>query len=183
MVTETHLRPGDVGSLRVPHYYVVTDCSRPTPVGKKLGGGVAILAHENFMAEEIKEQKGAHTPTIESCAIRLFPTEDPRTVIQITGIYMAPSRLNGVTMPRLLKLSNITPAEDHHDICPHLIGGDLNTPSWSTLYNEWIQEGGMIELIGPVTPTFALGTAIDKFLFVPGSYIRSTLLSPWRPLP
>ena len=33
-----------------------------------------------------------------------------------------------------------------------------------------------MDLVNPQMPTYAGGTAIDKFLFVPGAYIPSTLL-------
>ena len=44
------------------------------------------------------------------------------------------------------------------------------------MYEEWLQAGSIMELVNPEAPTFATGSALDKFLFVPGSYIPSTFL-------
>ena len=58
------------------------------------------------------------------------------------------------------------------------MGGDFNTTSWMPLHEEWLQEAGVIVLIDPSTPTYSRGTAIDKYLFVPGTYLPSSLLPP-----
>ena len=39
VVTETHLRKGDIKGLSFPDYYVRGDFCRPTPVGERIGGG------------------------------------------------------------------------------------------------------------------------------------------------
>ena len=57
---------------------------------------------------------------------------------------------------------------------PHIIAGDFNTTSWYTLFMDWLQDDGINELVDPNKPTFALGSSIDKFLFIPGYYIPST---------
>ena len=43
---------------------------------------------------------------------------------------------------------------------------------------EWTQEAGLQELVDPETPTFALGSSLDKLLFLPGRYVPSTFLTP-----
>ena len=43
------------------------------------------------------------------------------------------------------------------------------------LFSEWAQGSGAWQLAGPDIPTYALGATIDKFLFLPGYYIPSTL--------
>ena len=61
-------------------------------------------------------------------------------------------------------------------VLPQISGGDFNVTGWSTLYEEWLQEVGAMDLVNPQVPTYAGGTALDKFIFIPGEYIPSTLL-------
>ena len=44
------------------------------------------------------------------------------------------------------------------------------------VYEEWLQTGSITGLVDPEAPTFATGSALDKFLFVPGSDMPSTFL-------
>ena len=58
------------------------------------------------------------------------------------------------------------------------MAGDFNTTTWGVLFHEWTQEGGVVDLLEPIIPAFAVGTSSDKFLFVPGFYVPSTFLPP-----
>ena len=68
----------------------------------------------------------------------------------------------------------------HHtkEDVPHLLVGDFNTSSWGQLFAEWVNTQGLRELVDPEVPTYAMGSAIDKMLFLPGFYIPSSLLPP-----
>ena len=81
-------------------------------------------------------------------------------------------------MERLRQLSNPAFNIEVQDTFPHLIGGDFNVTSWQAQFAEWVQEAGAMELLDPEIPTNALGSALDKFQFVPGFYVPSTFLPP-----
>ena len=66
--------------------------------------------------------------------------------------------------------------KQEEELTPGIIGGDLNVTSWMSLYREWVQTEGMIELVNPCIPTYATGSAINKILFAPGGYMPSTFL-------
>ena len=175
LLTETHLREDDLDTFDIPHYHVVADYCRPTPVGEWIKGGVLILVHTNFDADELPKLTSL-APHIEHCSCTLFPTDDPATAIRVSGVYIPPTRGRALTMGRLQKMTAPLAASQGGDVVPHLLGGDFNITSWPGLFEEWLQEDGIWELTDPVAPTFASGSAIDKFLFVPGAYIPSTLL-------
>ena len=59
-----------------------------------------------------------------------------------------------------------------------MFGWRFNTSSWKQLYAEWVGTQGWQELVDPEIPTYALGSSIDKILFLPGYYIPSSLLPP-----
>ena len=175
IITETHLRTSELGRVNYKHYNVIADHCRDTPKGQHIGGGVLILVHQNFSAEELPQEKTL-TPQIEYCACRVFPTADPITAIDIIGTYLPPKQTGDLTMTGLHKLIDEKDTQPEEKRAPCIIGGDLNTTSWGILYQEWIHTEGIIELVDPREPTYTSGSAIDKLLFLPGRYIPSTFL-------
>ena len=81
-------------------------------------------------------------------------------------------------MQRLLKLSTPLGNQDSWDVYPHIMDTDFNITTWPSSFAEWTQEGEIWELLDPETPSFALGSAIDKFLFTPSHHAPSTFLPP-----
>ena len=177
VLSETHLRKADLATFSIEHYRIFGDYCRPTPVGESIRGGVLILVHEAFSAERIPERQDL-SPVIERCMARFYPTDDPETEIQVTGVYIPPGRVEQLTMEQLMVLREPEMSEVTQDTLPHILVGDFNVTTWRGLFSEWTQEGGMHELLHPDIPTFALGSSLDKFLFVPGYYIPSTFLPP-----
>ena len=175
IITETHLRQSDLAWVKCPGYNVVAHHCRRTPVGQRIDGGVLILVHVNFTtAKQPKIPRLA--PTIESCTTKIFPTENPITALRVTGVYIPPGGVATIKMETLKRLSAPGAEENTEETLPHIIGGDFNTTGWKRMYEEWLQTEGVFDLVDPQVPTYAGGTAIDKFLFVPGAYVPSTLL-------
>ena len=175
LITETHLRKPDLSWVRYPQYHIVADYCRRTPAGSRIGGGALILVHRNFTTAKIPKIHSI-LPKIEHCSTKLYPTNDPETAIRLTAVYIPPPKVKLLKMEVLEKLNRPTTDPDTHSTLPHILGGDFNTTGWRRLYEEWLQKTGTMDLVNPQMPTYAGGTAIDKFLFVPGSYIPSTLL-------
>ena len=175
LITETHLRKPDLAWIKFPQYHIVADYCRRTPTGQRIGGGVLILVHRNFTTAKIPRTPRL-SPIVEHCSTKIFPTNDLATTICITAIYIPPRQSKSLKMDTLKKLSNPTVDPDTKTILPHILGGDLNVTGWTMLYEEWLQEAGAMDLVNPQVPTYAGGTAIDKFIFLPGAYIPSTLL-------
>ena len=177
IITETHMRKTELGGFSFPEYYVRGDYCRPTPPGDRIGGGVLILVHRGISTEAV-DSVGGVEPVIEHCVIRLFPTEDPQTEMRLTGIYVSPSNTRRLTMDLLEKVGATSKGRETGEDVPHLIVGDLNTTSWEQLFAEWVGKQGLQELVGPEVPTYALGSSIDKMLFMPGFYVPSSFLPP-----
>ena len=145
IVTESHLRKRDLKKLRYKNYVVLADSCRPIPLGEHAAGGVVILVHANFTASELPEI--ADLPkAMEHCSIKLYLTQDPRTAVRISGLYIPPSGTKKLDMPSLQLLSEPLLDPRTTDALPHIIAGDLNTTSWPSLYQEWLQAAGMCEL-------------------------------------
>ena len=176
ILPETHLRQAELGGFRIQGYHIMREYCRDAPVGTRIGGGVLILVHANFSAERIGGREESLGPHIEHCSARFFPTEDPSTELRITGVYIPPSQVNSLTIDSLMRLVAPTMGVATGDVVPQLLGGDFNTTEWGSPFYEWTQEAGMQELVDPEVPTFALGSSLDKFLFVPGHYVPSTFL-------
>ena len=85
VLTETHLRKSDLEQIDYPQYSIIADHCRPTPEGEWIKGGVLILVHINFTAEELPKQTEL-LPVIENCACTVYPTADPITAIDIVGV-------------------------------------------------------------------------------------------------
>ena len=177
IISETHLRKSDLKTIKYRNYHVVADYCRKTPVGEQIRGGVLIIVHNNFTTDSLPKNKKVR-PTIESCSCRLYPTKNPITAIDVVGVYITPNNSKKLTLDLLNKLYRGPQKGDAkaEDTPPILFGGDFNTTSWPLLYEEWLQSAGLIDLVDPEVPTYAAGTAIDKFLFAPGRYIPSTFL-------
>ena len=128
VVTETHLREEELPKVRTPNYYRVAEFCREIPPGVRPGGGVLIMAHQNFSTksspyvEEIQED-------IEHCACLFFPTPNPKTALRVTGIYIPPPKIKTLTMQRLCSLSAPVTNEVTGDAFPHIMTGDFNATS------------------------------------------------------
>ena len=135
-----------------------------------------ILAHIDLVADELPKLTGL-LPHVEHCSCMLYPTEDAATATRVSGVYIPPPRVGRkVTLGRLRKLSAPTFDDCAGDVAPHLLGGDFNPTNWMPMYEEWLRAGSIMELVNPEAPSFATGSALDRFLFAPGSYIPSTFL-------
>ena len=177
IVTETHQRRAELARFRIRGFHILGECCRPTPMGVRIGGGVLILVRNTLTAEPYPKLPGIGA-AIEHCSVLLFPTDDPRTAIIITGVYISPANTGLLSRTWIGALSAPIVREETRTDYPHLIAGDFDVTTWQSMYDEWIQESGAQELLNPETPTFALGSTLDRMLFVPGSYIPPTFLAP-----
>ena len=95
--------------------------------------------------------------------------------LRITGVYFPPSAKPSIgDVAMLTDIGSVMRYKK--EVVGHLIGGDLNRPSWLSTYEEWAGEYGMVELTNPALGTFASGNSLDKFLFLPGSGIPPSFL-------
>ena len=133
--------------------------------------------HRGITTERVDGHRELET-VIEHCVVRMFPTEDPRTEVRITGIYISPAHTKELTLETLEKMGSTAKGVVTGEDVPHLLIGALNTSSWKQLYSEWVGTQGLHELVDPDIPTYAMGPSIDKILFLPGFYIPSSLLPP-----
>ena len=110
----------------------------------------------------------------------MYPTDEPETIIIITGVYIPPKRTKDLTLQKLKKLEkgNRDKIKRSEIIPSHIIGGDFNTTSWQELFHEWTQERGIRELTDPGQPTITTGGSIDKFLLIPGDFVPENLFPP-----
>ena len=136
-----------------------------------------ILVHQTVVSEKRSVLEGL-CAEIEHCSALIYPAEGPRAVLCLTGVHISPSNTAHLTLGRLAGLGAPMRSEEGPEDLPRIIAGDFNIATWSPLYAEWIQEHGLQELLGPATRTFALGSSIDNFLFLPGAYVPSTFLPP-----
>ena len=175
VITETHLRRHDLDRLHFRNYNKPSHYCRPTEEGRRIGGGVLLLVHNRFNTDKLPRLEGLD-PLVEHCSCILYPTDSLVTAIRISGVYIPPSGVGDLDLRLLRRLS--APCENPavSDAFPHLLAGDFNNTGWEAGYTEWTQEEGIIELLNPTVPTFAMGTSIDKFLFIPGFYFPSTFL-------
>ena len=175
IIPETHLRKPDLAWIRYPNYTVVADYCRRVPIGRHIAGGVLILVHNSITTAKLPRNLRL-APTFELRHTKLYPTKDPITAICISAVYLPPRGAKKIKMDMLHKLSEAVVDKDTNAVLPHIFAGDFNTTGWQRLYEEWLQEQGIMDLMNPQVPTYAGGSAIDKFLFMPGEYIPSTLL-------
>ena len=57
VVSETHRRKEDLKTAQYPKYKILADHCRETPIGEQIKGGVLILVHTDFSAEEIPKRE------------------------------------------------------------------------------------------------------------------------------
>ena len=177
VLTETHLRETDLERFQCQGFYAAAHHCRDTPEGERIGGGVLVLIRDGVTAEGLPELDGLDR-SIEHCAVSLRPTDDIRTTILLSGVYITPTAATTLRTERLLKLTEARSPRYLPADSPHILCGDFNVASWPEVYGEWLQEKGILELLDPETPTLVLGSSLDKFLFYPGLYIPSTSLPP-----
>ena len=172
-VTESHLRKRELKRIKFEGYTIIGEHCRQNP--GRITGGVLILVR-NAVAAEVEPEPSPFGPRscIEACSIMLYPTDQQETAIKITGVYISPKRTRALTAKKFAKLSKASINNKTGEIQQHLLVGDFNTTSWTSLFHEWTQEEGIWKLVNPELPTISTGGCIDKFLYVPGPYIPST---------
>ena len=137
-------------------------------------GGVLIMAKQHIRYRKMDEKPSASLP-LNSCSILVYMYARDIPALRMTGIYLPPS-----AKPKVESVAMLTDAASiatHiKETVGHLMGGDLNHPSWLTGYEEWLGDYGLIELTDPSLGTFASGNSLDEFLFLPGADIPASFL-------
>ena len=129
------MRRVELRGLKFPDYYIGGEYCRPTPTGERIGGGVLLLVHRGIVAETITGLPEL-APTVERCAMRLFPTEDPETEMRVSGVYIPPARTGALTQNILEEVGATARGRATGEDVPHLLVGDLNTSNWGQMYAE-----------------------------------------------
>ena len=104
VLSETHVRLGNLDFLNIPDYQIIADYCRRTPAGDYITGGVHILAQICFAAGELPNRTGP-PPHIEHCSCTLYPTGDPATALRASGVHIPPFRGRAMTLGRSQRLS------------------------------------------------------------------------------
>ena len=175
VLTETHLRERDLSKFKIRHYDIISSYCRVTE--NRIGGGVLILAHATCNIEKYTLPGDVPSP-LETCSAKLFPTMNPDAVLILTGIYIPPGQTRELSMKKLETLCEPCLADETSTPMSHILTGDLNTRTWSDLYEEWCSHYNLWDLCDPTEPTYTSGSTIDKMLFLAGGYIPSTFASP-----
>ena len=81
----------------------------------------------------------------EHCSTMLYPTHEKETPIQVTAIYLPPKKAAKVKIDLLRKLNRPRGNLEEEPTQPRVLGGDFNTTGWSRLYEEWLQEEGILD--------------------------------------
>ena len=179
VITETHLSDREVDRLVIPGYKIKNRDCRPDAAQ----GGVIILVRTGIACIKLPKVRRPALP-ISACTILLYPTGEETHQIRITGVYFPPSTSQPTTQSWVSPLTD----EDNQSYLPdgsvvnHLIVGDVNQNSWQGgndhCYHEWMQEVGAWELSDPIRPTHEKGSALDKFILLPGGDIPDAFLQP-----
>ena len=115
-------------------------------------------------------------PQIEHCSIRLYLSNQNAEALYVSGVYVPPSGSGGLKRRRFEDLCCEIHKESGSPALSHLIAGDFNITNWDQQYHEWLHESHIAELINPDAPTFATGSALDKFLFQTRGFVPASLL-------
>ena len=176
VATESHLRKEDLGRIDIPGYAIVGNFCRKG-LDMRIRGGVLILAQTTLTVDNVYDGQGDGIP-IESCAVDLRPTQDPRDAIRITGVYISPNNTKNATLRMLQDCRAAVQGgkRSGDGKQTHLLIGDFNPPSWEELMMEWCGEDGLWELTNPNIPTHNAGNALDRILLMVGESIPDTFL-------
>ena len=179
VITESHLNAEETKRLVIPGYTMdCKDCREDTA-----HGGVFIAVKQG-VAHKVLPMENRPLLPINACSMLVYPTGDEDYALRITGVYLPPPPTLTVE-PYML--DSLTERESQTNyatggMVSHLIVGDFNQHSWKggsdSLYQEWMAETGMWELSDPSMATHQQGSALDKFLMLPGRDIPENLL-PW----
>ena len=164
--------------------------------GPKVREGVLIIVQDGPPVSAVPGLRFPAAP-IDSCALVVYPTGEPREGLRITRVYCPPPpsredlgetarrQSEGETTrfkPSLVKMRELMNSDftqgDENDKLRHLIVGDLNPREWENAYHDWMEEGGAWELPDPEMGTHSKGGALDKVIFQPWAEVPRDFLGP-----
>ena len=130
-----------------------------------------------MVKQHVRYRKMDEVPSVSlpqnSCSNLVYLYSEDIPALRVTGIYLPPP-----AKPRVEDVAMLTDAgsavKHKKEVVGHLIGGDLNHPSWLHDYEECVGEYGLMELTNPNLGAFASGNSLDKFLFLPGANIPAS---------
>ena len=170
VITETHLLKPDAMNTIIPGYTVLDADGKYTHKG-----GVMIIADNKISHRSIPENLTRRGREISTCSCLIYPTHSVASVIRVTGVYIPPSADATPDMVQFLTAPHNQVQTQNGEYINHLIVGDFNQHTWKgktdDLFHEWVGDSGMWELSDPTIPTHRKGSALDKFLLVPGTNI------------
>ena len=179
VITESHLNEVGMKRLVLPGFETkCRDCREDSA-----HGGVFIAVRLG-VAHKVLPKDERPSLHINACSLLLYPTGEEDYALKVTGVYLPPPPTLTVEPHMLSFLTDLEQQEVYQTggNISHLIVGDFNQHSWKggndSLYHEWIAETGMWELSDPAKATHQQGSALDKYLLLPGRDIPENLL-PW----
>ena len=132
-----------------------------------------IAVKETVYFTEVKGAAGLSQPA-NACTLLIYPTRQTEKEIRITGVYLPQPPTALVTTEWVEPLTDLQNQSYMADggMVSHLIGGDFNQHTWrggnDIEYQVWLLNSGMWELSNPERATYRTGSALDKFLLLPG---------------
>ena len=179
IITETHLSKKEADALNIPGFRVENSDARPDDIY----GGVCILVADSVVCTKLEDVPRPAQP-VSACSVLLYPERRGDSCIRITGVYLPPPPTALITPEWVDPLTNpeAQSRDIRGDMISHLLVGDFNQHSWAggndEKYHEWVTGSGAWELSDPEVPTHRQGSALDKFLLLPGRDIPEAFLCP-----
>ena len=135
ILTETHLLEHETKNFVLDTYKKAHESCRE-PTAEQACGGVLIMVKQHARYRKVNDMPTVALP-LNGCSILVYLYAEDIPAIRITGLYLPPSakpKVEDVAM-----LVNAGSAMTYRGgAVGHLIGGDLNHPSWESEYEEWI---------------------------------------------
>ena len=177
IISETHLLETEVDWVHYDTYERAHYSCRDIDVTQACGG-VLILVKTGLGYRKVDDRPNVQQP-LNGSSILVYTRDEHVPAVRITGVYFTPAARPREEQVKMLTDKRSDMIVDGSRI-GHIIGGDLNPPSWTAEYAKWMSNAGARALTDPEQPTFGSGNALDKFLYVPGDTIPGNFLQQQR---
>ena len=173
IITETPLYDTEAKLVKYPTYVYANPSSRSRDELQACGG-VLILVKQGLGFDKADDLPNVKEP-LNGCSILVYLQDPVIHTSRVTGVYLTPAARPTKRQVEMLTNEESRLMTDGKEV-GHLIGGDLNHPSWLTENEDWVSSTGLWTLTDPEVGTFASGNSLDKFLYLPGDDIPAAFL-------
>ena len=125
VIAETHLLDSEAEALQVSGYEVIGKAGT-----SKHRGGVLIIAHTSLSIKKLDKAPKPPGP-IDTCSFILYPKQQDKDGIRVTGIYLPPSAKAKPGHLATITKAKYQSTNSHGEILSHLVIGDLNPNCWA----------------------------------------------------